>query len=91
MRAARYHTERRRGEVQTLAARLNALSPLATLGRGYAVARDASGHTLSSVADFTVNDAFTLLVRDGSVTARTESTSAGPVEPLDPFDSLDPL
>jgi exodeoxyribonuclease VII large subunit len=71
-RAARYHTERRRGTVQTLAARLNALSPLSTLARGYAIARDASGHTLSRVGDFKAEEAFTLLVRDGTVAARAE-------------------
>jgi exodeoxyribonuclease VII large subunit len=71
-RAARHHTERRHSDLETLSARLNALSPLATLGRGYAVARDARGHTLSGVDDFTVSEAFTLLVRDGSIGARTE-------------------
>lgn len=90
-RAATYHARRRRAELQTLSARLNALSPLATLGRGYAVARDARGHTLSGVEDFTVNEPFTLLVRDGAVTARTESTTPRPLEHIDPVDPIDPL
>jgi exodeoxyribonuclease VII large subunit len=71
-RTAQRATERRRAELQTLTARLDALSPLSTLARGYAVARDADGRTLATVDDFTVGDPFTLLVRDGEVEARTE-------------------
>lgn len=87
-RAAQRHTERHRAHLQTLSARLDALSPLATLGRGYSVARDATGHTLTSVADFTVKEAFTLLVRDGTVDAVTERTVRASPDPrpstLDP-------
>jgi exodeoxyribonuclease VII large subunit len=63
--------ERRRATVETAAARLHALSPLATLARGYAVARSADGRTLSRVADFGPDATFDLLVQDGRVRART--------------------
>lgn len=66
--------ERRRSHVQTLAARLNALSPLATLERGYAVARDDAGHVLGSVRQFRVDAEFRLTLRDGAVRARTTET-----------------
>jgi exodeoxyribonuclease VII large subunit len=57
-----------------LAGQINALSPLATLGRGYAVARDVeSGATLTSVEQFAPGTAFNLLLRDGTVRARSES------------------
>jgi exodeoxyribonuclease VII large subunit len=55
------------------AGRLNALSPLATLARGYAVARDSSGRALTSVRDFAPGMDFELLLRDGLVKARTKS------------------
>jgi exodeoxyribonuclease VII large subunit len=71
MRAAAVRSvERRRATLGSQAGRLNALSPLATLARGYAVARDAEGHTLSSVASFKPGMLFDLRVRDGSVAAR---------------------
>ncbi|GLC27418.1 exodeoxyribonuclease VII large subunit [Roseisolibacter agri] len=62
-------TERRRAAVETLAGRLHALSPLATLARGYAVARSADGRPLSRVADFAASMPFELQVRDGTVPA----------------------
>jgi exodeoxyribonuclease VII large subunit len=59
----------RRTALAALAGRLNALSPLATLERGYAVARSADGHTLASVRDITEGAAFALRLRDGEVDA----------------------
>ena len=67
---ARRGVERRRARVQTLAGRLEALSPLATLQRGYAVARDPAGHVLGSVRQFAVDGDFRLTLRDGDVRAR---------------------
>ena len=68
-------TARRVTERQTMlaaiAGRLNALSPLATLQRGFAAARDAEGVTLSSVAQFHEASEFTLRLRDGEVDATT--------------------
>jgi exodeoxyribonuclease VII large subunit len=48
---------------------LNALSPLATLARGYAVARAEDGTTLSSVDQFKKGTPFELRVQDGSIRA----------------------
>jgi exodeoxyribonuclease VII large subunit len=59
----------------TSAARLNALSPLATLSRGYAVARDSDGNALTSAKQFQPGSIFELLLRDGRVSAKTTSTS----------------
>jgi exodeoxyribonuclease VII large subunit len=68
---------RRLGERQsTLAAsagRLNALSPLATLERGYAVARGEDGATLTSAAQFAEGTSFTLRLRDGEIDATTRA------------------
>jgi exodeoxyribonuclease VII large subunit len=68
-RSAARHVSDRRTALAALAGRLNALSPLATLERGFSVARDAGGVTLSSVAQFGEGDEFTLRLRDGEVDA----------------------
>jgi exodeoxyribonuclease VII large subunit len=64
---------RNRATIGTAAARLNALSPLATLSRGYAVARDADGGALTSVRHFRPGFDFELLLHDGKVNAETRS------------------
>ena len=69
-RAGARAIEQRRTALSALAGRLDALSPLATLGRGYAVA-SAGGRTLASVEDFTPEQTFTLRLRDGHVDAIT--------------------
>jgi exodeoxyribonuclease VII large subunit len=74
-RSAQRATERRRAQVELLGARLDALSPLATLARGYAVARGANGQSLSTARDFVPGEPFTLVVRDGDIAARTESVT----------------
>ncbi len=57
------------------AAKLNALSPLATLSRGYGVARDHTGRALTSVSQFPPGKEFDLLLRDGEVAATTQRVS----------------
>jgi exodeoxyribonuclease VII large subunit len=61
--------ERKRADVAAFAARLNALSPLAVLGRGYAVARQNDGTALTSVQQFTDGLRFELVLQDGQVEA----------------------
>ena len=62
----------RRGDLAAAAARLNALSPLATLSRGYAVARDATGQALTSARQFRPGLDFDLLLHDGRVGAEAK-------------------
>jgi len=62
--------ERHTHELAALAGRLDALSPLKILDRGYAVARDSQGRVLKRVAQFTTGLAFRLRVTDGEVKAR---------------------
>lgn len=64
--------ERHRAEIGAVSARLQGLSPLATLARGYSVARAPDGTTLSSVSDFVPGQEFQLLVRDGTVRAEVQ-------------------
>lgn len=72
--------ERRRARVSAFAGRLTALSPLATLARGYAVARDATGATLGSVDAFAPALDFDLLLRDGVVRATARSVHPAAVD-----------
>ena len=74
LRSATRVVERRRARVETLAARVDALSPLATLARGYAVARSLDGSTLRERARFEPGKPFDLWVRDGIISAVTENT-----------------
>ncbi len=66
---------RKRALLGTSAARLNALSPLATLSRGYAVARDERGRALTSARHFSPGLRFNLLLRDGRIAAETEEVT----------------
>jgi len=72
-RCASRAIETRRGALSTLAGRLDALSPLATLGRGYAVATDAAGRTLGAADDFKPGEAFSLRLRNGVIDAVTQA------------------
>jgi exodeoxyribonuclease VII large subunit len=66
----------RRRTLAASASRLNALSPLATLSRGYAVARAEDGRALTSASQFSEGLAFELLLHDGSVAAETKGISS---------------
>jgi exodeoxyribonuclease VII large subunit len=65
--------ERRKAQVEAFGARLDALSPLAVLGRGFAVARRIDGKALGKRNAFTVGTKFDLLLQDGRVRATADS------------------
>ena len=48
-----------------LAAKLDALSPLSVLGRGYSIAENAGGNVIRSVRELPVNTDFSLHLADG--------------------------
>jgi exodeoxyribonuclease VII large subunit len=62
--------ERHRHELAAAGGRLEALSPLKILARGYALARAPDGRVLKRVAQLTPGLAFRLRVSDGEVAAR---------------------
>jgi exodeoxyribonuclease VII large subunit len=64
--------ERVGAKLGATAARLDALSPLHVLERGYAVARDAEGRVLRQRAQFLPGLPFRLRVRDGEIGATVE-------------------
>jgi len=68
--AAVRQTSVRRASLERVSGRLHALSPLATMARGYSVARGPDGHALTSVAQFTEDMPFDLVLRDGTLSAK---------------------
>jgi exodeoxyribonuclease VII large subunit len=68
--------ERRRQRLSVLTGRLAALSPLAILARGYAVATTSEGRVLRRVEDFPAGRSFMLRVGDGSVSAESRGPAA---------------
>ena len=63
---------RKKNEYLRLAAKLDALSPLKVLSRGYAIAMDGAGRALRSAADVNVGDALSLRLAAGSLECRVE-------------------
>ncbi len=55
------------------AARLEALSPLSVLARGYSVATDASGNTVKSVSQVREREDVSIRLKDGSVLATVKT------------------
>lgn len=62
------------------AARLNDLSPLAILARGYAIARDETGLVVKQVQQVGAGDALQVSVSDGVIDCRVEGTRQIDVE-----------
>jgi len=67
--------ERHRHVLAATSGRLDALSPLRVLGRGYALARDAEGRVLKRVAQLPPGLPFRLRISDGEVAARVAESS----------------
>ncbi|MEM9177668.1 MAG: exodeoxyribonuclease VII large subunit [Myxococcota bacterium] len=66
--AIRRRVDQHRRRVGELAARLDAMSPLAVLGRGYALARrEADGRVVRRAADVAVGDALDLQLAEGRI------------------------
>jgi exodeoxyribonuclease VII large subunit len=66
----------RRDHGARLAGRLDALSPLGTIGRGYAVPLDDEGRVMRRVDMFRLKEQFDLRVKDGTVRCTTDSKEA---------------
>ncbi|PYP98620.1 MAG: exodeoxyribonuclease VII large subunit [Gemmatimonadetes bacterium] len=67
-----HRLEQSRALLTAHGARLDALSPLRVLARGYAVARDANGEVLKRVGQLPSGKAFRLRVTDGEVNGRVQ-------------------
>lgn len=73
-RTVRHRLDRAADEIGHQRARARALSPLATLQRGYAVLQGADGHVLTSVAGVAAGDVVSVRVADGRIHAQAVST-----------------
>ncbi len=69
--------ERRAGSLRQATARLDALSPLKVLARGYSIATRDDGRAVSAVTDVGAGDAIQVRVRDARIHARVTA-----VEPV---------
>jgi exodeoxyribonuclease VII large subunit len=77
-RTVSHRLDRAADEIDHQRARARALSPLATLQRGYAVLQDAAGHVVTSVDGVEAGVAVSVRVADG----RIHATTTG-VDPID--------
>jgi exodeoxyribonuclease VII large subunit len=67
--------ERKRAALEKAAATLAALSPLQTLGRGYAIVRTESGTVVTSAGDVSTGARVDVTVADGGFGARVEDVA----------------
>ena len=70
-----HQLDRAADDIDHRRARARALSPLATLQRGYAVVQDAEGRVLNSVAGVRAGGAVQIRLADGRIDATTTSVS----------------
>jgi exodeoxyribonuclease VII large subunit len=78
-RTLSHRLERAADDIGHQRARAQALSPLATLQRGYAVLQDADGRVVTSVAQAPAGSAVSVRVADGRIHATTDRTETDPV------------
>ena len=67
-------TKRLSGDLSTQTARLEALSPLSVLARGYGVVTKSDGLVIRSVKNVQENDEISMLLSDGAIQAVVKST-----------------
>lgn len=77
-RELRSRVQRDQADLRHTRARVVALSPAATLARGYAVVTRADGSVLRRPDDVAVDEALSILVSGGRLRARVSDSSSGP-------------
>jgi exodeoxyribonuclease VII large subunit len=66
--------DRRRHRVVGVVGRLDSLSPLAVLGRGYSLTRTADGRIVRTWRDVSAGDGVNVLLHEGSLDCRVDAT-----------------
>ena len=79
-RSLRHRIERADDDLAHRLARVRALSPLATLKRGYAVVQEADGHVVTSPDSTTPGAALTVRVAEGRIDATVTDTHPDPID-----------
>ena len=69
--------EQKKKELGILASKLDGLSPLGTLSRGYAVAKGADGRVVRSAKQVNIGDEMTVLLEDGTVKTQVLECETG--------------
>ena len=64
--------QKNKTKTMQLVAKIDALSPLKTLSRGYSVAQNIDGKVIKSINDVSKNDKINLILTDGKVSAVVE-------------------
>ncbi len=78
LRAVNFGVESRRHEVEKAGGRLDALSPLKVLGRGYAVVRKAeAGQVITSVEHVNLGETVDIILNEGRMTAEVRTKERG--------------
>ena len=67
----------KRSMYASLGAKLDALSPLKVLGRGYSIALDGGGRALRSSTELSVGDSLRLLFASGQAECTVDSVTEG--------------
>lgn len=78
MRGLSAHQRLSRARVEGLSFRLQALSPLAVLQRGYAVLRGPDGRILQSISQVQSGDSINARIQDGELTAQVKQITPSP-------------
>ena len=76
MTSAAHVNEIKKHALSALSEKLEALSPLAVLSRGYGVVSSEEGKLIKEIADVSVGDKITVKVRDGEIYAGVSGTVA---------------
>jgi len=76
-RSVEHTLQRANARIGALDARLQSLSPLAVLDRGYALVLNAEGSLIRSTTQLTPGEPLLTRLSDGSFTSRVEATAPG--------------
>jgi exodeoxyribonuclease VII large subunit len=75
--------KQKRDNLEHAAQTLNVVSPLATLGRGYAIVRDSNQNILRDTSDINPGDTISARVARGEMTAKVTSVKSVDINPPD--------
>lgn len=85
--AMEHAMEVRRSRLEALAGKLDTLSPLATLARGYAICMKADGSVITDAASAKAGEPIVVRVHRGEIRARVSGAGSDVVQPRLPLES----